>query len=194
MIIIPITVWALLPTPPAGPVVSVLHYRELLNFCARALKDRDAAADVVQEAYARLLASARPGETVQDSRALLFRIVRNLMVDQHRREQTRPEQAIEGLPEYDEPRAPQALQPEERYALTQYLLALLKTIEALPPRCREVFILNRFDGLSHQEIADQLGISRNMVAQHVIRAVLACKQCHRRFHGESFEAARGGKA
>ena len=54
---------------------------------------------------------------------------------------------------------------------------MVATIDALPPRCREAFILNRFEGLSHQEVADRMGISRNMVAQHVIRGVLVCKAC-----------------
>lgn len=31
------------------------YYRELLNFCARTVRNRDAAADVVQESYARFL-------------------------------------------------------------------------------------------------------------------------------------------
>lgn len=163
--------------------MAVHYYRELLNFCARNLRDRNAAADLVQEVYARFLALTRSGEAVQDARALLYHTARNLMTDQRRREQVRDHDSIEALPEDAQPAVPLAQQPEEAYAAGEYTKAMLAAIEDLPPRCREAFILNRFEGLSHQEVAERMGISRNMVAQHVIRAVLACKASDDAFHG-----------
>lgn len=159
------------------------YYKELLNFCARTLKDRDAAADLVQEAYARFLGALQSGTAVIDPRALLFRTTRNLLTDQHRRAEVRRHESLDALLEEDQPLAPRHLQPEEVLAFTQYAQAILAAIESLPPRCREALILTRFDGLSHQEVADKMGISRNMVAQHVIRGVLVCKACDDRFHG-----------
>lgn len=153
------------------------YYRELLNFCARALKDRDAAADMAQEAYARVLAVGRSGVAIADPRALLYRTARNLMVDQHRRDTVRQHESLDALTEDQLPAAPRSDQPDEALAYDQYARAIAAAIEALPPRCREAFILNRFEGLSHQEVAERMGISRNMVAQHVTRGVLACKAC-----------------
>lgn len=164
---------------------SSAYYRELLNFCTRAVKDRDAAADLVQEAYARLLGVQRSGTTVADPRALLFRTMRNLLTDQHRRAEVRSHLSLDTLLENEQPLAPRHLQPEEILAFSQYAQAIHAAIESLPTRCREAFLLNRFDGLSHQEVADQMGISRNMVAQHVIRAVLVCKACDDRFNGRA---------
>lgn len=161
------------------------YYKELLNFCARTLKDRHAAADLVQEAYTRFLVAQQSGAVITDARALLFRTMRNLLVDQHRRASIREHQSLDALMEEDQPFAPKHLQPEEVYAFSQYAQAIYAAIESLPPRCREAFVLNRFDGLSHQEVADRMGISRNMVAQHVIRGVLVCKACDDRFHGRA---------
>ncbi|WP_287399798.1 sigma factor [Nitrosomonas sp. H1_AOB3] len=45
------------------------YYKELLNFCARTLKDRNAAADLVQEAYMRFLVTQRSGTAIADPRA-----------------------------------------------------------------------------------------------------------------------------
>lgn len=159
------------------------YYKELLNFCARNLRDRTAAADLVQEAYARLLGAQQAGAAIGNPRALLFRTTRNLLSDQHRRAEVRNHASLDTLPEDEQPPAPAHLQPDEVLDASQYAQALHATIEKLPPRCREAFILNRFDGLSHQEVAERMGISRNMVAQHVIRAVLACKACEDRMQG-----------
>lgn len=161
------------------------YYQELLNFCARNLKDRHAAADLVQEAYMRFLVAQQSGTAITDSRALLFRTMRNLLIDQHRRAAVRQCQSLDALTEQEQPALPRHLQPEEIYAFNQYARALYAAIESLPPRCREAFVLNRFDGLSHQEVADRMGISRNMVAQHVIRAVLVCKACDERLRSRT---------
>ena len=161
------------------------YYQELLNFCARTLKDRDAAVDLVQEAYVRFLGAQQSGAAIADPRALLFRTTRNLLTDQHRRAEHRAHLSLDTLQEEDPPPIPSHLQPEEVLAFSQYARAICAAIESLPARCREAFILNRFDGLSHQEVADQMGISRNMVAQHVIRGVLVCKACDDRFHGRA---------
>lgn len=167
------------------------YYKELLNFCARNLKDRHAAADLVQEAYMRFLVAQQSGTAIADSRALLFRTTRNLLIDQHRRAAVRECESLDALAEQDQPLVPRHLQPEEICAFNQYARALYAAIESLPPRCREAFVLNRFDGLSHQEVADRMGISRNMVAQHVVRGVLACKACDDRLRGRARPAPPG---
>lgn len=161
------------------------YYKELLNFCARTLRNRDAAADLVQEAYVRLLSAQQSGAAVSDPRALLFRTTRNLLIDQHRRAEVRAHLSLDTLQEEDHPPAPRHLQPDEVLAFGQYAQAIYAAIEGLPPRSREAFILNRFDGLTHQEVAEKMGISRNMVVQHVIRGVLVCKACDDRFHGRA---------
>ena len=153
------------------------YYRELLNFCARVVRDRDAAADLVQESYARVLAVRNSGQAMPEPRALLYQTARRLIIDRHRRQAVRLHDDIDDLPEPVHPAAPAHLEPESVYAHEQTARAFVAVIEALPPRCREAFILNRFEGLSHQEVAERMGISKNMVAQHITRAMLACKAC-----------------
>ncbi|NYT37649.1 sigma-70 family RNA polymerase sigma factor [Allopusillimonas soli] len=155
--------------------MSTHHYQELFNFCTRSLGDRHAAADVVQEVYARFLAMRNTQEHIQDARALLYRIARNLLVDQHRRSMSHSSVAWSDWDEEPHSVGPEYMQPERIHALSEHARVLMQAIEDLPPRCREAFILNRFEGLSHQEVAERMGISRNMVAQHIIRAMLACK-------------------
>ncbi len=173
--------WA--PQRPSDPAHAVLarYYQELLNYFARTARGRDNAADLVHEAYARVLTLQRSGQAVTQPRALLYRTVRNLLVDQHRRSTVRA--PLHGdaddapLPDVAELPAPAALGPEAQLASSQGMAALLQTIDALPLRCREAFILHKFDGLSHAEVAAQMGISRKMVEQHIQRAMQACRRC-----------------
>lgn len=157
------------------------YYQELLNFCSRTARNRDAAADVVQESYARVLAVQHSGQPVPEPRALLYRTARNLQIDQHRRSEVRgealqpDEEALSA--ELDSLAAPRACEPDTAAESAQAVSALLGTIDALPLRCREAFILHKFDGLPHAEVAERMGISRKMVEQHIKLAMEACRRC-----------------
>ena len=61
--------------------------------------------------------------------------------------------------------ADQALQLQE----LQHQLDL--ALATLPPMCRKVFLLSRYEDMSHQEIADFLGISPNTVDNHIKKAL-----------------------
>ncbi len=153
------------------------YHRELLNFLSRQVGDRDTAADLAQESFVRVLTAQSSGQVMLDMRALLYRTAGNLVIDQHRRAVHRQHDDINALTEMDQPVAPCHLQPDEILAYEQQARALVAAIESLPPRCREAFVLNRFEGLTHQEVAERMGISKNMVAQHVARGILTCQAC-----------------
>jgi RNA polymerase sigma factor (sigma-70 family) len=65
--------------------------------------------------------------------------------------------------------------PERQLIARQELRRLALAIDELPPRCREVFLLSRFESMANGEIAIRLGISRNMVEKHLIKALLHCR-------------------
>lgn len=160
------------------------YHRELLNFLSRQVRDRDTAADLAQESFVRVLAAQSSGQAVLDTRALLYRTARNLVIDQHRRTEVRRHDDLEALPEDQHPPAPQHLQPEEALASQQVVRAYVATIDALPPRCREAFVLHIFEELSHAQIAQHMGISVSMVEKHMVRGMVACKLCERRLRDE----------
>lgn len=161
-------------------VVLERYHRELLNFLVRQVRDGDAAADMTQESFARVLSAQAAGLAVVDPRALLFRTARNLVIDRHRRQQLRQHEDVDTLPDHQHPCAPARLQPDEALSSAQAVQAYVNTIEALPPRCKEAFVLYVFDGLSQPEIARRMGISVSMVEKHVVRGLVACKQCRSR--------------
>jgi len=163
------------------------YYRELLNFLARAVNNRDAAADLAQESYARVLALQQSGETIAEPRALLYRTARNLIIDQHRRVSVRGvavDTDGDDADALDTLAAPAALEPETAAMSAQAVAAMLAVIGALPLRCREAFILHKFDGLPQAAVAQQMGISVTMVERHIKHALEACRRCQQQ-HGQA---------
>ncbi|MBS7778814.1 sigma-70 family RNA polymerase sigma factor [Acidovorax sp. CCYZU-2555] len=169
------------------------YYRELLRFLQGAARDRETAADIAQESYARLLAVQQSGETVAEPRALLYRTARNLLIDQHRRGEVRGAHLSLESDAVEDPidlvAGPQALEPEAAAMSAQSVDALLAAIGALPLRCREAFMLHKFDGLSQAEVARQMGISVTMVERHIKLGMQACRACQDNMQGGASPAS-----
>ena len=155
------------------------YYQELLNFCWRSLRNREAAFDLVQESYVRVLGvqhgEAQGESAVREPRALLYHTARNLMIDNHRRAALRQHDALDALPEAAQLAAPQHLQPEQALQGSQDWQACVAAIDALPPRCRDAFVLHVFEQLPHAQIATRMGISVSMVEKHIARGMLSCQ-------------------
>jgi RNA polymerase sigma-70 factor (ECF subfamily) len=144
------------------------YYRDALrSFFRRRLASPDEVEDLVQEAYARLLASARRRD-VEYPLAYLFRIASNLLAD-HRHRQALSRQWVEIGDTPEE----LAVSPDQEHArhLADLQNRLSASLSLLPDRCREVFLMRRFRGMTTPEIADALGISDRMVQKHLARAM-----------------------
>lgn len=151
----------------------VRYYNELLGFFMRAVKDPHEAQDLVQQTFERVLAKMHTGEPIEQTRPLLFEIARNLLIDRHRRLQVRQHENDDVL---DEMAGPSAREPEAIYAGMQRGQVLVATIERLPPRCRQAFVLHKIEGRSHAEVAAAMGIGINAVERHIMLAVAACRK------------------
>ncbi|MFT3815828.1 MAG: sigma-70 family RNA polymerase sigma factor [Acidovorax sp.] len=161
------------------------YYRELLGFLFRVVKDRDTAADLTQESYARVLAAGQGGQHLQNPRALLYQTARNLVIDHQRHGDVRAGVEVpDAQAEADEIHASRNSEPETALSSRQGVLALAATIDSLPPRCREAFMLNRFEGMTYAQVAQRMGISVKAVEQHIKHALDACE------HGRT-QAANG---
>lgn len=146
---------------------------KLQRFFLRRLRNREDAADATQETFLRLL-TASPKEDLRNPHAYLFQVARSVAHGITAR--LMRDSSLFG-DELDQTQvADDAPSPERVVAARQQLGLLIETISSLPPKCRVVFVLSRLEGLSNGEIAEKLGISRNMVEKHIIRALMACRQ------------------
>lgn len=145
------------------------HYAELLRV---RLRSEQEAADLAQEAYARLL--RYEGQFTGDElRRTLFRIASNLLTDRWRWSRLRSADThlpIDDLSvESSEPRH------DRRLAAEQQLARLEEVILAMPEKRRTVFILSRIQGLSNSEVAEHCRISIKTVEKHLSIALAECR-------------------
>ena len=156
----------------------VRHYREVLGFVSRLVADREVAADLTQESFARTWAAQQAGRPVRNVRAFLYRTARNLVIDTHRRTGVRsaagPDEDEAPTLDPDLYAGARSLEPEVIVSSRRGLAEVMGVIEALPPRCREAFVLYRFEGLSYAQIATRMGISVRTVEMQLQIAMKAC--------------------
>ncbi len=148
----------------------LLQRDALKRFLIARLGAEAEAEDLVQELYFRL-DRAQIVADVDNPVAYLYKMAFNLARD-HRRERQRSHardgQWVESRrlmvgpePIADQPPADTA------YEAKQDLARIVAALEDLSPQCRRVFMLHKFEGLSHAAIAEQVGISRSTVEKHM---------------------------
>ncbi len=147
------------------------HGDELYRFLASRVRCVQTAADLKQEVFVRLMASSSTG-VLENPRAYLFRIASNLITD-HFRVEARTPLSGDGAAEESLPDA--APGPEQQVMGRDAIARLQQAIDSLPARQREILMLHKFEGLSYDEIADRLGISRNTVTVHMVRGLARCR-------------------
>lgn len=160
---------------PSTLVELYLSRRDTLRRVLTArLGNKDEAEDVLQELYFRLSGVELPDD-IREPVGYLFKIAANLARD-HRRsrlrsqvrdgEWTKATNMMVGVDAVaDTPAADKAYYAKQRVA------AVRAALEELSPQCRRVFLLHKFDGLSHHEVAERLGIKRSTVEKHMTTAL-----------------------
>lgn len=134
------------------------------------LRDVD---DQIQDTYARIFRAKKSGRGGL-TRGYIFLVARNAALDLFRRRRV---VSFVGLAEIDV-----LAETEERPAAgdvldrEQELQLLDNAINALPERCREIFVLRRFHDLSHREIAQRFGVSEHTVNAQLVIGMTRCRE------------------
>ena len=106
--------------------------------------------------------------TLEQPRPYLFRIAANLAVDMARKTKVRLRYAGEGFALACNAEAPAS--PEAAAGGAMELRRLQASLAELPPLCRDAFLLNRIEDLTHAEIAARLGVSVRTIDRHMVKA------------------------
>jgi RNA polymerase sigma factor (sigma-70 family) len=155
-----------LVTPHRGP---------LLALASRLTGNRDEALDVVQEAFLKAYRSLRSFDTGRSFRNWLFQIAANEARDRGRKKGR--ERAA--FPEVVD-RAPAQADPEARHDRRELRADIMRSLAALSPREREVFVLRDLEELDIRETSRVLGCSGLSVRVNLSSARKKLRQAIRR--------------
>lgn len=164
-----------------------LYWLPLTDYIATITASPDDAEDVVQEAFVRIWRHRAKWQSTSTFSSYLYRIARNLALNAQRdsrarsgREQRAPHEFLGDASKRT---------PDQVLSTSMISNDVDSAIAALPKRRQEIFILSRYHGLTHPEIAEALGLSVQTVANHMsvalkdLRSALA--EHLQELHGES---------
>ncbi|MCK9513345.1 MAG: sigma-70 family RNA polymerase sigma factor [Pigmentiphaga sp.] len=142
------------------------HYRELIGTWARGNPLAHDASDAAQDSMAHLLAN--DPAAVLDRKAYLFRCARNRLVSEIRRQARGNFLSLDTLAEEEHPSTGD---PEATLRADQLARALKAALAELPLKSQQVFLWNKIEGYTQEEIAQRLGLTSSMVEKHMKRAL-----------------------
>lgn len=148
------------------------HRAALQKYLRKFTSGAEDVEDLVQEAYVRVCAMPA-GQEVDSPRALLFRIARNLAVDRARQRFTH---ATDDVADFEPLNVSSTeAEPDEQVDLRLRFESFCAAVDSLPPLCRRVFVLRKVYQLSHEEIAQVLGLSHSTIEKHVAKGLVRCR-------------------
>lgn len=156
------------------------NYQALVRYLRGRTASPQDAEDVAQESLTRLL-RYRDSQPPSAWKPLLFRIATNMLHDHSRQRHASPCRHPVPLEDVALRIADAQAGPERALDDRLQLEQVLAAIENLPGKCRQVFLLSRFHGMSNQAIAERCGISVRMVEKQISKALAICRS---RLEGE----------
>lgn len=148
------------------------HYKVLCYFAWEMVRDTDLAEDLVQDAFmAYLDHKHKISSEPMAIRAFLYSAIRNAIYNRNRKSKTIQKylerQSFDEMDDTDY---------DHKIIRAEFMSEIARVVEGLPDSCQQIFKLSYLDGLSNQEIADQLAISINTIKTQKQRALRVLRQ------------------
>jgi RNA polymerase sigma-70 factor (ECF subfamily) len=141
-----------------------------MRLVQRIVRNRAVAEELIQDTYLNVISrGSNNGSGIAQPEHYLARAARNLALNHVRHLRHGVEVEVK---EETRGMIPDTAPSPERICLYRgELRYLLSVLAQLTPRRRQVFALHKFEGLSYDEIAGELGISRNTVMVQMVNAL-----------------------
>jgi RNA polymerase sigma factor (sigma-70 family) len=154
------------------------HGLSLKRFIGRFLRSSADIEDIAQETFLRAYAVER-GRPIEQPKSFLFRIAKHVALSQLARKSRQITDYIEDsytTDSIDAAALENESSAEEEVSAREVLALHCEAVATLGAHCRQAYLLRKVHGLSHKEIADQLGIAISTVEKHLMKAVEQCER------------------
>jgi RNA polymerase sigma factor (sigma-70 family) len=151
----------------------------LMQFLRRIRHNKIDVDDLCQDVYVRVCETALT-EIPRSAKSFVFTVARNIVVDEMRREQIVPIDAVADLDVLHI--AADTPGPDQSVIARDELRRLQVALDELPPRCREAVVMRKIQDLPRREIAVRMNITEKTVSRHIAEGICALAD---RFYGET---------
>lgn len=141
------------------------YWQKVYGFALAYTKSLPLAEEVTQDVFMDIWNSRERLSSLENFANFLFIVTRNRVFKVVRKKLQNTVNTDDVNMEEDIWLPDQQLELQEMYSL------ILKGIDQLPPVRKQVFTLSRLEGLSYDQISQQLNLSRNTVKEHIVKAL-----------------------
>ena len=143
------------------------YYRGLTIYANKYVNDLETAKEIVQDLFVHLYEKREYLDINSSLKSYLFRSTHNRCINYINAQKIRMQHA-----EYVYKTADIKEDVlEQEVNKTELEEALFDAINQLPPKCKSIFKMNRFEGMSNTEIAEQLKLSKRTVETQISKAL-----------------------
>lgn len=135
------------------------YFRQLSLYALHYMGDLDESKDIVQECFASII---KNDPDISNPKVYLYNSVRNRCIDLLR---SRKKERIAPMDDLS------YISDEEAQRRSEIEVRLWEAVDSLPPKRRELLLLNKRDGLKYSDIARLKGLSENTVRNQIFRAI-----------------------
>jgi RNA polymerase sigma-70 factor (family 1) len=143
------------------------YWRTSINAAFQRLKSKENAEEVVQDVFVNLYLRRSQIQPKSSLEAYLKIAIKYRIIDEFRSQKLR-DGHLESIIRQEETLP---LQPDQEFEYKELREKIRKAADQLPDKCREVFLMSRFEQLSNQEISERTGIAISTVKKHMHKAL-----------------------
>lgn len=148
------------------------YFTPLCSFAQKYVGDLDEAKDIVHNVFINLWNKRDEMDMKTSLKSYLFQGVYNRSLNYIRDHKK--------LTRFDTPQTEaelgQYVESRDHLESSEAEGRINRALESLPDKCREIFLMNRFDGLKYREIAEKLNISIKTVETQMSRALKTLRE------------------
>jgi RNA polymerase sigma-70 factor (ECF subfamily) len=135
------------------------YYSGLCAFAHKYVPEKEVVEDIVQDFFVTLWMESPRLEIKTSLKSYLFTSIHNRCIDWHKHKKVLEKYRKNFLLKNEE----SEIRSEEMVVESELRAAIQKGLEQCSPRAREIFEMSRIRGLSNQQIAEELGLSKRTV-------------------------------
>lgn len=145
-------------------------FKKLLIESDKYVKDIHVAEEIVQDVFLKIWERSEDLDHIKSIKSYLYRSVINSSINYINRQRSLEQHHQKIINDFTEEDVEQLDEENE------LIVILFDKIERLPPKCREIFKMNRFERMKYKDIAAKLNISERTVENHIANALKILKE------------------